>query len=87
MLILILIDVQYSLNAVFSFKMLESSKSLLLRFSLSGKVVHPLPPSQQNFQSSPHLLILFGKPCIGTLEGNSLFSRWFTVSKSYDNLS
>ena len=41
MLILILIDVQYSQNAVFSF---ESSKSLLLRLSTPGKKISAPPP-------------------------------------------
>ena len=56
MLILTLIDIQYSQKAVFSFKKFEWSKSLLLRFpppnkklSPSNKISDPFPHGEGNF--------------------------------------
>ena len=55
-LILVLIDVQYSQKVIFSFKKdLTGQKSLLLRFPPPGKKI----PQSQNF---PHSLLLFSKP-------------------------
>ena len=63
MLILILIHVQYSQNAVFSFE-----KRLDHQNHPSSGSHHPvkLPPPQQNFMGggfTPHSLLLFEKPC------------------------
>ena len=73
MLILILIDIQYSQKVVFSFENdLNCKKSLLLRFPLPGKKIFPIPP---------HPLLLFGKPCLVGFEPGT-FHFYYALTHS-----
>ena len=59
MVILILIDVQYSHKAVFSFE-----KGLIGQNHSSSGYHHPVKKfAQANFPAPSHSLLLFGKPC------------------------
>ena len=60
-MILILINVQYLLNAVFSFEKDLNDQNHSLRFAPPDKKI-----PQQNFPLSPYPLTLFRKPCYGT---------------------
>ena len=60
-MILILINVQYLLNALFSFEKDLNDQNHSLRFALPDKKI-----PQQNFPLSPYPLTLFWKPCYGT---------------------
>ena len=72
MLILVLIDVQYSQKAIFSFE-----KGMIGRnHSFSGSYCPVKNPS--NNSDSPHSLLLFIKPCIFTL--NSPFWCYLSLS-------
>ena len=59
MSILILIDVQYTQKAVFSFE-----KGLNCQNHSSSGSLHPVKNSPRKICDSPHLLQLFGKPWV-----------------------